>query len=281
MVLYISSRVSPRPSMMPDFVRFPASRMCLSCSRLRLYFACGRTARYSRSTVSILCETTSCPASIIRRNASQSPFVSGIKVSMVVAGFSSFVSATVWCQISAPLSPNSSRLTEVMTACFTFILEMASATRRGSSTSYSEGFPVATAQNVQLRVHTFPKIIKVAVPAPQHSPMFGQLPLSQMVCNLCLSTNPRTFAYDSPVGSFTRNQSGLRGFISVTAASTSLLSNQFFILVRFQQRSDFFFRIGKRNFHQPTFAIWRFVYFLRGCVEGFIHLQHFSAQRHK
>ncbi|MFT6971938.1 MAG: hypothetical protein ACJAXX_002513, partial [Roseivirga sp.] len=39
----------------------------------------------------------------------------------------------------------------------------------------------ATAQKEQLLVHTLPKIIKVAVPAPQHSPMLGQLPLSQIV----------------------------------------------------------------------------------------------------
>ena len=50
----------------------------------------------------------------------------------------------------------------------------------------------ATAQKPQLRVHILPKIIKVAVPAPQHSPIFGQLPLSQMVCNLWVSTKLRT-----------------------------------------------------------------------------------------
>ena len=54
---------------------------------------------------------------------------------------------------------------------------MASATRCGSSSSYSGGLPVATAQNEQLQVQTLPSIMKVAVPAPQHSPMLGQLPL--------------------------------------------------------------------------------------------------------
>ena len=39
----------------------------------------------------------------------------------------------------------------------------------------------ATAQKPQLRVQILPRIINVAVPAPQHSPIFGQLPLSQMV----------------------------------------------------------------------------------------------------
>src|ERR1700760_4976322 len=86
---------------------------------------------------------------------------------------------------------------------------MASATRCGSSQSTGSGRPVATAQNVQLRVQTLPRIIKVAVPAPQHSPMFGQLPLWQIVCSLYSSTIALTFAYSLPIGNFTLNQSGL------------------------------------------------------------------------
>src|SRR5690606_30936409 len=78
----------------------------------------------------------------------------------------------------------------------------------GSSVSYSGGRPVATAQNEQDRVQTLPKIIKVAVPAPQHSPILGQLPLSQIVCNLCWSTNLLTFAYSFPTASFTLSQFG-------------------------------------------------------------------------
>jgi putative heme iron utilization protein len=50
--------------------------------------------------------------------------------------------------------------------------------------SYSVGFPVFTAQKEQDLVHILPKIIKVAVPAPQHSPILGQLPDWQIVCNL-------------------------------------------------------------------------------------------------
>src|SRR6185437_15810591 len=85
---------------------------------------------------------------------------------------------------------------------------MASATRCGSSQSTGSGLPVATAQKPQLRVQTFPRIIKVAVPSPQHSPIFGQLPLSQMVCSLWVSTRPRTCLYFSPIGSLTLNQLG-------------------------------------------------------------------------
>src|SRR5882762_7116783 len=134
--------------------------------------------------------------------------------SIVVEGLSFFVSTIVRYQISAPRSFSSSRLTDVITACFTPINFIASATRLGSSKSYSVGRPVATAQNVQLRVQIFPRIMKVAVPAPQHSPMFGQLPLSQIVCNLFSSTSLRTLAYSGPMGNFTRSQSGLRFLVS-------------------------------------------------------------------
>lgn len=67
-------------------------------------------------------------------------------------------------------------------------------------------------------MHTFPKIIKVAVPAPQHSPIFGQFPLSQMVCNWYWSTKPLTLRYSGPVGNLTLNQEGLRGLSVVAMA---------------------------------------------------------------
>src|SRR5690554_7745816 len=101
----------------------------------------------------MLWETTSWPALIILYSASQLDFTSGINVSMVVWGESFLVSTTVWYQISAPRSFSSSRLTEVMTACFTPISWMASATLLGSSVSYSGGRPVATAQKEIGRAH--------------------------------------------------------------------------------------------------------------------------------
>ena len=118
-----------------------------------------------------------------------------------------------------PPSFKSSRSTEVITQCLTCINFTELATRLGSSVSTANGLPVATAQKEHERVQMLPKIIKVAVPAPQHSPIFGQLPLSQMVCNLCVSTRLRTCAYSLPTGNLTLNQSGLRAF-SVTAATT-------------------------------------------------------------
>src|SRR5690606_40341668 len=85
----------------------------------------------------------------------------------------------VSAQIVEPPSLRSSLSTEVMTQCFTPISLTEFATRFGSSRSTANGRPVATAQNEHERVHIFPNIINVAVPAPQHSPILGQLPLSQ------------------------------------------------------------------------------------------------------
>jgi hypothetical protein len=108
---------------------------------------------------------------------------------------------------------------------------MASATRRGSSVSYSEGRPVATAQKEQLRVQTLPNIMNVAVPRPQHSPMLGQFPLWQMVCSLYSSTIDLTFAYSFPVGSFTLSQSGLRVRLVASSEITgnSIIESVFFV----------------------------------------------------
>ena len=43
--------------------------------------------------------------------------------------------------------------------------------------------PCATSQNGQRRVHRSPRIMKVAVPLPKHSPMLGQEASSQTVCS--------------------------------------------------------------------------------------------------
>ena len=112
------------------------------------------------------------------------PLKSGINVSIVVLGFCLLISFIVSTQILAPPSGKSSRSTDVITACLTFMRLIDFATFLGSSVSTASGLPVITLQKPQERVQIFPKIIKVAVPAPQHSPMFGQLPLSQIVCRL-------------------------------------------------------------------------------------------------
>src|SRR5687767_4226042 len=104
----------------------------------------------------------------------------------------------VCAQISEPPSFKSSLSTLVITVCFKFISFTDLATRNGSNGSASIGLPVATAQNPHERVHTFPSIMKVAVPALQHSPILGQFPLEQIVCSLCSSTIFLTFLYSSP-----------------------------------------------------------------------------------
>src|SRR5438128_6392412 len=60
---------------------------------------------------------------------------------------------------------------------------MVSARWRGSSTSGASGRPCATSQKGQRRVQMSPRIMKVAVPLPKHSAMFGQDASSQTVCS--------------------------------------------------------------------------------------------------
>ena len=107
-----------------------------------------------------------------------------------------------------PISFKSSRSTEVITACLIFMILMELATFSGSAQSTALGLPVCTPQKPQERVQIFPKIMKVAVPSAQHSPILGQLPEVHMVLSLYLSTKPLSSVYFLPVGSFTRIQSG-------------------------------------------------------------------------
>src|SRR5664280_875900 len=106
---------------------------------------------------------------------------SGINVSMVIPGLTSFIGFIVSAQKDAPSSGKSSRSTEVITQCFSFMALIASAIRTGSSESGGRGLPVFVAQNLQALVQMSPRIIKVAVPRFQHSPIFGQLPLVHIV----------------------------------------------------------------------------------------------------
>src|SRR5690606_21139898 len=187
-----SSSVSPRPSIIPDFVRNPASEMRLRHSKERPYLAWIRTSLVRRRTVSKLWDTSSGLSDNTRSRLSHCPLISVVSVSYVVPGLSRRIALMVSAQMVEPPSFKSSRSTEVITQCFTCINFTDWATRLGSSQSTGRGLPVATAQKEHERVQILPKIIKVAVPAPQHSPIFGQLPLSQMVCNLCSSTRFRT-----------------------------------------------------------------------------------------
>ncbi len=57
---------------------------------------------------------------------------------------------------------------------------------------FAPGFPVFTLQKRQPRVHVSPRIMIVAVPAPQHSAMFGQAASLQTVLSASVLTLART-----------------------------------------------------------------------------------------
>ena len=116
------------------------------------------------------------------RSESMLPLKSGVSTSMVVPGDCRRISRMVSAKISAPKSGRSSRSTEVTTAWARPIWATAAATRRGSSASMSPPrLPLVTAQKAQARVQTSPRIMKVAVPWPQHSAMLGQRASSHTV----------------------------------------------------------------------------------------------------
>src|ERR1700727_4028259 len=85
----------------------------------------------------------------------------------------------------------------------------ASATRNGSSSSGGPtGFPEDTAQNPHARVQMSPKIMNVAVPCSQHSPILGQRALSHTVCRSSVRIVRFNSWYFGPPKNFTRSQDG-------------------------------------------------------------------------
>src|SRR5664279_4448163 len=177
----ISSSVSPRPTINPDLADIPLSEIYFITSRLRSYLAFVRITGVRRLTVSTLCEITSGAALMIFWILSGTPSKSGIRVSIVIAGLVSFIRVIVSAQKEEPPSGRSSLSTEVITQCFRRIAFMEAANLSGSSGSGGNGLPVFVAQNLHALVQISPRIIKVAVPLFQHSPIFGQLPLVHIV----------------------------------------------------------------------------------------------------
>src|SRR4249919_1201935 len=86
----------------------------------------------------------------------------------------------------------------------------------GSDASGGFGRPWATSQKLQRRVHTSPRIMKVAVPWLKHSWMFGQLASSHTVTRRFSRSLLLSCCTALPEGRRTRIQLGLR---SVGAAS--------------------------------------------------------------
>ena len=82
------------------------------------------------------------------------------------------------------------------------------ATRIGSAMSTVPGQPVLTLQYEHALVHVSPKIMNVAVPLSQHSPIFGQAASSQTVFRLAFLIFLRISRKFFPPGALTLNQSG-------------------------------------------------------------------------
>ncbi len=149
------------------------------------------------------------------------PRKSGTSVSMVVVGDSSRTLRITSTKCWAPPSRRSSRSTLVMTTYLSFSAATDSPSSRGSSGLGGSGWPWPTSQNGQRRVQMSPRIMKVAVPRPKHSPMFGQVASSQTVCSL----RSRSMVLISPkrpalLPALTRIQSG---FFSGWSTGTILI----------------------------------------------------------
>ncbi len=115
---------------------------------------------------------------------SRRPLKSGTRISIFVAGElwrTARMQSTKW---PAPPSFRSSRSTLVITTYARPSAAIVRARCSGSCGSGASGRPWATSQNGQRRVQRSPRIMKVAVPFPKHSPMLGQEASSHTVCRL-------------------------------------------------------------------------------------------------
>src|SRR5437764_10405724 len=97
-----------------------------------------------------------------------------------------------------------------MTAWRSPILATDLATRAGSSGSFHVGFPLFTLQNPQRRVQVSPRIMNVAVPRVQHSPIFGQAASWHTVWRFSALISLCRSRYFGPPGAVTLNQADLR-----------------------------------------------------------------------
>src|SRR5208282_497252 len=136
------------------------------------------------------------------------PWKSGTSTSTRAAAGIALIACAVAAKCAAPPSGRSSRSTEVTTTCCSPRRATAFATRRGSSESSGRTLPCATAQYGQLRVHTSPIRMKVAVRCEKHSPMFGQHASWQTECNLSSPRIALVRKYSGDTGARTLIQSG-------------------------------------------------------------------------
>src|SRR4051812_24073402 len=145
------------------------------------------------------------------------PWKSGVSTSTLQRGAWRRIWRMTPTKAWAPLSGMSSRSTEVMTAWRSPMRATWRATRAGSSGSFQVGLPVLTWQKPQRRVHVSPRIMNVAVPRSQHSPMFGQAASWQTVCRLSSAIFALSSRYIGPPGMGTLNHLGLRSRMSRTS----------------------------------------------------------------
>src|SRR5271157_3041475 len=90
----------------------------------------------------------------------------------MVVRFENFRMARTVCEnADAPPSGRSSLVTEVITTWRRCRAATDAATRSASPSLRAAGFPCATAQKLQFRVHLSPSIRNVAAPPADHSPL--------------------------------------------------------------------------------------------------------------
>lgn len=138
------------------------------------------------------------------------PRKSGVSTSMRVPGDFSRMAVMQSTKCWAPPSRRSSRSTLVTTTYFRPMSATVWPRLAGSLASGGFGRPWATSQNEQRRVQTSPRIMKVAVPWPKHSWMFGQLASSHTVTRRFSRSLAFRFCTALPEGMRTRIQDGLR-----------------------------------------------------------------------
>src|ERR1700689_5553243 len=136
------------------------------------------------------------------------PWKSGTSTSTRVGSGFALIACAVAAKCAAPPSGKSSRSTDVTTTCCKPSRATASAIRRGSSLSSGRTLPCATAQYGQLRVHTSPISMKVAVRCEKHSPMLGQHASWQTECSFSSARIALVRKYSGDTGARTLIQSG-------------------------------------------------------------------------
>src|SRR3954470_20512281 len=216
----ISPKDSPSPTIRPDFVTTSSPPISLAVCRTRSersHVEPRRAIGYRRGATSTLWLKTSGRSAMTLASGMSRPWKSGVRTSTLHLGAWRRIWRMTPTNACAPLSGMSSRSTDVMTAWRRPMRATWRATRAGSSGSFQVGLPVLTWQKPQRRVHVSPRIMKVAVPRSQHSPMFGQAASWHTVCRLSSAILALSSRYIGPPGMGTLNHFGLRSRMSSTS----------------------------------------------------------------